>query len=64
MIKPFMIMKIEMNIGGMKPEDAMQLFKEVAPGLNGIMQEMFKDICNVKVEIQANRVETGQKKEG
>jgi 23S rRNA G2069 N7-methylase RlmK/C1962 C5-methylase RlmI len=59
-----MVMKIEMNIGGMPHEEAMRLFKEVAPGLNGIMQEMFKDICTIKVELQANRIETGQKKEG
>lgn len=61
MIKPFMIMKIEMNIGGMKPEDAMAMFNGMAPNVNAVMQELFKDFCSVKVEISANRIETGQK---
>lgn len=56
-----MVMRIEMNIGGMPEAEAMKMFKECAPGINEIMKEVFKDICTVKVEISANRVETGKK---
>lgn len=62
-LKPFMTMNITMNIGGMPAEAAMEMFKVMAPHVNTVMGELFKDICTIKVTIDANRVETGQKQE-